>query len=117
MVIAASQLQIIDSVGLLDSSRDLQSIHVKNFVNKFYLVLYACVKIFDVIFFVFTGLWEWKLNKAYCVAFGSTEATRSCAALGPKRSRRPTRRRVRQRATSAGHPSPRHKPRSNGTCV
>ena len=35
MVTVASMLQIMDS---LDSSRDLQPIHAKSFVNKLYLV-------------------------------------------------------------------------------
>ena len=56
MVTVASLLQIMDYVGSLDSSRDLQPIHAKNFINKFHLVLHACVKIFDVTFFTeFTG--------------------------------------------------------------
>ena len=32
-------LQIMDYVGSLDSSRDLQPIHIKIFVNKLHLVL------------------------------------------------------------------------------
>ena len=51
MVTVASLLQILDEVGSLDSSRDVQPIHAKNFVNKFHLVFYACVQIFDVTFF------------------------------------------------------------------
>ena len=39
MVTVASMLQIMDQVGSLDSSRDLQSIHAKNFVNRLHLVL------------------------------------------------------------------------------
>ena len=35
-------------------SRDLQSIHAKSFINRLHLILHACVKTFDVIFFVFT---------------------------------------------------------------
>ena len=35
----ASLLQIIDQVGSLDSSCDLQPIRAKNFVNRFNLVL------------------------------------------------------------------------------
>ena len=35
----------------LDSSRDLQPIHAKNFVNRLYLVLHTCVEIFDVMVF------------------------------------------------------------------
>ena len=38
----------------LDLSRDLQPIHAKSFVNRLHLVLHACIKIFDVMFFVFT---------------------------------------------------------------
>ena len=44
MIIVASLFQIIDS------SRDLQPICAKYFVNRFYLILYAYVQIFDVIF-------------------------------------------------------------------
>ena len=50
MVIVASLLQIINYVGSLDSSRDLQLIRAKSFANKFYLVLYACVQAFDAMF-------------------------------------------------------------------
>ena len=39
MVTVASLLQIMDSVGSLDSSRDLQPIHAKIFVNRLHLVL------------------------------------------------------------------------------
>ena len=39
MVTVASLLQIIDWVGSLDSSRDLQPIHAKSFVNRLHLVL------------------------------------------------------------------------------
>ena len=39
MVTVASLLQIMDYVDSLESSRDLQSIHVKSFVNKLHLVL------------------------------------------------------------------------------
>jgi hypothetical protein len=39
MVTVASLLQNMDYVGSLDSSRDLQSIHAKNFVNRLHLVL------------------------------------------------------------------------------
>ena len=52
MVTVVLLLQIMDLVGSLDSSRDLQPIHVKCFVNKFHLVFHTCVKIFDVIFFL-----------------------------------------------------------------
>jgi len=44
-------------VGSLDSSRDLQHIYVKSFVNKLHLVLYACVEIFDVTFFCIYGVY------------------------------------------------------------
>ena len=58
MVTVVSLLQIMDQVGSLYSSRDLQSIYAKSFVNRLHLVLHACVKIFDVMFFfAFTGLW------------------------------------------------------------
>ena len=52
MVTVVSLLQIMDYVGSLDSSRDLQHIHAKNFVNRFHLVLHTCVEIFDVTFFL-----------------------------------------------------------------
>ena len=40
MIIIASLLQIMDYVGSLDSSRDLQLIHTKSFVNRLHLVLH-----------------------------------------------------------------------------
>ena len=43
-------LQIMDEIGSLDSSRDLQPIRIKSFVNKFYLILYACVQTFGMTF-------------------------------------------------------------------
>ena len=52
MVIVPLLLQIIDYVGSLDSSRDLQPIHAKNFVNRLHLVFHACVETFDVTFFL-----------------------------------------------------------------
>ena len=51
MITVASLLQIMTQVGSLDLSRDLQPIRAKKFTNRFYLVFYACVQIFDVIFF------------------------------------------------------------------
>ena len=51
MVTVPLLLQIMDCVGSLDTSRDLQLIRAKSFANRFYLVLYACVQIFDVTFF------------------------------------------------------------------
>ena len=39
MITVASMLQIMDEVGSLDSSRDLQPIHAKIFINRLYLVL------------------------------------------------------------------------------
>ena len=39
MITVASLLQIMDYVGSLDSSRDLQPIHAKSFVNRFHLIL------------------------------------------------------------------------------
>ena len=36
----------------LDSSRDLQPIYAKSFVNRLYLVLYTFVEIFDVMVFL-----------------------------------------------------------------
>ena len=50
MITVASLLQIMDQVGSLDSSRDLQLIRAKSFVNRFYLVLNACVITPDVMF-------------------------------------------------------------------
>ena len=52
MITVASLLQIMNQVGSLDSSRDLQLIYAKSFINKLHLVLYACVEIFDVTFFL-----------------------------------------------------------------
>ena len=50
MITVASLLQ---NHGLsLDSSRDLQLIDAKNFINRLHLVLHACVEIFDVTFFL-----------------------------------------------------------------
>ena len=40
----------MDEVGSLDSSRDLQPIRAKKFINKLHLVLHTCVQIFDVMF-------------------------------------------------------------------
>ena len=34
----------------------------KKFINRLHLVLHACVKIFDMIFFAFTGFMRWELN-------------------------------------------------------
>ena len=48
----ASLLQIMDYVGSLESSRDLQPIHTKSFINRPHLVLYVYVPIFDVMFFL-----------------------------------------------------------------
>ena len=60
MVTAVSMLQIMNYVGSLDSSRDLQSIRAKKIVNRLHLVLYACVETFDVMFFsVFTEFMRW----------------------------------------------------------
>ena len=42
-------------MGSLDSSRDLQPIHAKSFVNRLHLVLHACIETFDVT--VFLRLW------------------------------------------------------------
>ena len=50
MVTVASMLQIMDYVGSLDSSRDLQPIRAKSFVNRLHLVLYACGQTFHVMF-------------------------------------------------------------------
>ena len=42
---------IMNYLDLLDSSRDLQSIRAKKFINIFYLIVHACVQTFDVTFF------------------------------------------------------------------
>ena len=47
----------MDYVGSLDSSRDLQPIHAKSFVNSLHLVLHACVETFDVTFFCVYGVY------------------------------------------------------------
>ena len=61
MVTVASLLQIMDLVASLDSSRDLQSIYAKSFINRLHLVLHACVKIFNVTnFLCFGSLWGGK---------------------------------------------------------
>ena len=52
MITVASLLQIMNKVGSLDSSRDLQPIYAKSFVSRLHLVLYTCVEIFDVTFFL-----------------------------------------------------------------
>ena len=58
MVTVALLLQIMDKVGSLDSSRDLQPIHAKKFINRVHLVLHACVKTFDVTFFCVYGVYR-----------------------------------------------------------
>ena len=59
MVTVALLLQIMDKVGSLDLFRDLQPIHAKIFINRVHLVLHACVKTFDVMFFLcLRGLWS-----------------------------------------------------------
>ena len=50
MIIVALLLQNHGLRSLLDSSRDLQLILAKSFVNRFYLILHLCVQIFDVMF-------------------------------------------------------------------
>ena len=51
--------------GSLDSSRDLQPIHTKSFVNRLHLVHHACVETFDVTFFFCVyGFMGWELNSA-----------------------------------------------------
>ena len=52
MITVASLLQIMTQVGSLDLSRDLQPIRAKKIINKPHLVLYTCVQIFDVMFFL-----------------------------------------------------------------
>ena len=66
MVTVASLLQIIDWVGLLDSSRDLQLIRTKKFINRLYLVLHAFVQIFNV---MFLDVKNWDLNKTLILTF------------------------------------------------
>ena len=58
MVTVASLLQIMDYVGSLDSSHDLQPIYAKSFVNKLHLVLHTCIEIFDVTFFCVYEVYE-----------------------------------------------------------
>ena len=58
----------MNQVDSLDSSRDLQPIHAKKIVNKLHLVLYACVKIFDVIFFCVYGVYEVGTKQALALA-------------------------------------------------
>ena len=53
MVTVALLLQIIDCIVSLDSSRNLQPIYAKSFVNRLYLLLHACVKTFDVMFILY----------------------------------------------------------------
>ena len=53
MVTVASLLQIMDEVDSLESSRDLQPIHAKSFVNRLYLVLQISKILFH--FNVFTA--------------------------------------------------------------
>ena len=44
----------MNQVDLLDSSRDLQPINAKSFVNRLHLVLHVCIETFDVtVFFVY----------------------------------------------------------------
>ena len=58
MVTVILLLQIIDYVGSLDLSRDLQLIYAKSFVNGLHLVLHACVETFDMTFILrLRGLW------------------------------------------------------------
>ena len=58
MITVASLLQIMDYVGSLHSSHDLQQIHAKNLVNRLHLVLHAYVKTFDVTFFLCLRVYE-----------------------------------------------------------
>ena len=65
MVTVASLLQILDYVGSLDSSRDLQSICVESFIRRSYLILHACAQTFDV---MFLGVKFWDENcSCFCV--------------------------------------------------
>jgi len=51
---------------LLEKQLRLRLFYAKSFVNRFHLVLHACVETFDVMFcFAFTGFMGWKLNRAY----------------------------------------------------
>ena len=59
MVTVASLLQILDEVGSLDSSRDVQSICAESFINRSYLILHACAQAFDV---TFLGVKFWDEN-------------------------------------------------------
>ena len=39
-------------------SRDLQTIHVKSFINRLHLVFHVCVETFDVMFFYVYGIYR-----------------------------------------------------------
>ena len=54
----------MDLVGSLDSSRDLQPIYAKSFVNRLHLILYTYVEIFDVTFFCVYGIYGVGSNRA-----------------------------------------------------
>ena len=51
---------------LLEKQLRLRLFYAKSFVNRFHLVLHACVETFDVMFcFAFTGFMGWKLNSLF----------------------------------------------------
>ena len=51
-------------VGSLDSSRNLQAIHVKSFINRLHLVFHVCVETFDVTFFYVYGIYGVRTKQA-----------------------------------------------------
>ena len=60
----------MDQVVSLDSSRDLQLIHAKNFINRLHLVLHTCVETFDVIFFLRLRIYGVRTKRSLCQSAG-----------------------------------------------
>ena len=77
MVIVASMLHIMDQVGSLDSSRDLQPNHAKSFINRFHLVLQ--ISKIPLHFFTFT---------AFCVYVWEPETKRCSEREGEREKNR-----------------------------
>jgi hypothetical protein len=67
MVTVVSLLQIVDYVGLLDSSCDLQPIHTKSFVNRLHLVLQISKISLKILRLRIFCVYGWKLNRAQMV--------------------------------------------------
>jgi hypothetical protein len=61
MCTVALYCQIMDWLGLKDSSRKVLAIYVISYFFSLYLILHACVQTFDVIE---RKVLTWKLNKA-----------------------------------------------------